>query len=151
MLSSVSTLIVEQVNGISDDSEDSYTKVKETSLSYTRIHNAMLIQGGRGSGKTTFLLNALRRLNASQNLNNSEEPDIAKVAGNLHVLPMIDPTLIETKENIIIVILSMIEAAIAHVTDDSGKMEKVRQSLAEGLGLLDGIGRRQLGHEPRSA
>ncbi|WP_460155858.1 hypothetical protein [Pseudomonas sp. S2_H10] len=139
-LKRLDALIVEQVNGISDDNEDSYAKVKETSLSYTRIHNAMLIQGGRGSGKTTFLLNALRRLNAPQNLDKSEEPDIARVAGNLHVLPMIDPTLIETKENIIIVILSMIEAAIAHSTDDSGKMEKVRQSLAEGLGLLDGIG-----------
>lgn len=139
-LKRLDALIVEQVNGISDDNEDSYAKVKETSLSYIRIHNAMLIQGGRGSGKTTFLLNALRRLNAPQNLDKSEEPDIAKVAGNLHVLPMIDPTLIETKENIIIVILSMIEAAIAHSTDDSGKMEKVRQSLAEGLGLLDGIG-----------
>jgi len=139
-LKRLDTLIVEQVNSISDDSEDSYAKVKETSLSYIRIHNAMLIQGGRGSGKTTFLLNALHRLNVPQKLDKSKEPDIAKVAEKLHVLPMIDPTLIETKENIIIVILSMIEAAIAHVTDDSGKMEKVRQSLAEGLGLLDGIG-----------
>lgn len=133
-------LIIEQVNGISEEREDSYAKVKETSLSYMRIHNAMLIEGGRGSGKTTFLLNALHRLNAAQKLDKSKESDIAKVAEKLHVLPMIDPTLIETKENIIIVILSMIEAAIAHVTDDSGKMEKVRQSLAEGLGLLDGIG-----------
>jgi hypothetical protein len=139
-LKRLDALIVEQVDGISDDSDDSYAKVKAIDLSYTRIHNAMLIQGGRGSGKTTFLLNALRRLNAPQILNKSEEPEIAKAAGSLHVLPMIDPTLIETKENIIIVILSMIETAIAHITDNSGKMEKVRQSLAEGLGLLDGIG-----------
>jgi hypothetical protein len=134
------SLIIEQVNGISEESEDSYAKVKETSLSYNRLHNAMLIEGGRGSGKTTFLLNALHRLNAAPKLDKSTDPDIAKVAEKLHVLPMVDPTLIETKENIIIVILSMIEAAIADVADDSGKMEKVRQSLAEGLGLLDGIG-----------
>ena len=111
------SLIIEQVNGISEESEDSYAKVKETSLSYRRIHNAMLIEGGRGSGKTTFLLNALHRLNTAQKLDKSIEPDIAKVAEKLYVLPMIDPTLIETKENIIIVILSMIEAAIADVAD----------------------------------
>lgn len=133
-------LIVEQINSISEEREDSYAKVKETSLSYTRSHNAILIEGGRGSGKTTFLLNALHRLNAAQKLGKSKESVVAKVADKLHVLPMIDPTLIETKENIIIVILSMIEAAIAHVRDDSGNIEKVRQSLAEGLGLLDGIG-----------
>ena len=139
-LKRLDVLIVEQLNDISDEIQDSYAKISETSLSYQRIHNAMLIQGGRGSGKTTFLLNALRRLNAPQTMDKSTESDIAKAAASLYVLPMVDPTLIETKENIIIVILSMIEAAIAHVVDDSGKMEKVRQSLAEGLGLLDGIG-----------
>ncbi|EJM27829.1 MULTISPECIES: hypothetical protein [Pseudomonas] len=139
-LKRLDSLIVEQVNGISDYSEDNYAKVKETSLSYSRTHNAMLIQGGRGSGKTTFLLNALHRLNTPQKLDKPDEADIAKVANQLHVLPMIDPTLVETKENIIIVILSMIEAAIADVKDERGKLEEARQALAEGLGLLDGIG-----------
>ncbi|RBL70305.1 hypothetical protein C3E98_018300 [Pseudomonas sp. MWU13-2625] len=139
-LKRLDALIVEQVKGISEDSEDRYANIKDTSLNYTRIHNAMLIQGGRGSGKTTFLLNALHRLSLPKKLDQPEEKDIAETANKLHVLPMIDPTLIETKENIIIVILSMIEAAIAHVADDNGKMEKARQALAEGLGLLDGIG-----------
>jgi len=139
-LKRLDSLVVEQVTGISDDASDNYAKVKETSLSYTRTHNAMLIQGGRGSGKTTFLLNALHRLSDPKKLDKPEETEIANVANKLYVLPMIDPTLVETKENIIIVILSMIEAAIAHVADDSGKMEKARQALAEGLGLLDGIG-----------
>ena len=31
-------------------------------LSYTRPHNGILVEGGRGSGKTTFLLNALHYL-----------------------------------------------------------------------------------------
>lgn len=117
-----------------------YTDFNDTSLSYTRAHNAILIQGGRGSGKTTFLLNALKRLAKPEDKEKKEDQRLSDLSDTLHVLPMIDPTLIETKENIIIVILSMIEAAIAHVSDESGKMEKVRQSLAEGLGLLDGIG-----------
>lgn len=124
-------LIGEQLEGIPPKR---YSDFNETSLSYPRTHNAILVQGGRGSGKTTFLLNALQRLNERK------DADIVSVASELHVLPMIDPTLIETKENIVIVILSMIEAAIEHLSDDNGQMEKARQALSEGLGLLDGIG-----------
>ncbi|MFW9080345.1 hypothetical protein ACOI9X_13870 [Pseudomonas sp. P2757] len=130
-------LISEQLQTIP---KESYTAFSETSLSYTRAHNAILVEGGRGSGKTTFLLNALKRLDKPEEKDRAEDKNLSELSGKLHVLPMIDPTLIETKENIIIVILSMIEAAIAKVTDQNDRMEKPRQDLAEGLGLLDGIG-----------
>ena len=123
-------LIRHQLNSIPDDS---FADVRDTDLSYPRTHNAVLIEGGRGSGKTTFLLTALLRLRDGRD-------EVNEIAQELHVLPMIDPTLIETKENIIIVILSMIEAAIAHVPGDHSKLDKAKQALAEGLGLLDGIG-----------
>ncbi|MGA6106209.1 hypothetical protein [Pseudomonas solani] len=113
---------------------ESFADFKETALSYPRPHNAVLIEGGRGSGKTTFLLAALQRLN------NSDDEVAGQIACDLHVLPMIDPTLIETKENIIIVILSMIEAATAHAPGNHEQLDKAKQALAEGLGLLDGIG-----------
>lgn len=113
--------------------EDSFADIKDTDLSYPRTHNAILIEGGRGSGKTTFLLSALLRLRDARD-------ETSEIAAQLHVLPMIDPTLIETKENIIIVILSMIEAAIAPVSGDHTQLDKAKQALAEGLGLLDGIG-----------
>ncbi|MEX5497791.1 MULTISPECIES: hypothetical protein [Pseudomonas] len=113
--------------------EDSFADIRDTDLSYPRTHNAVLIEGGRGSGKTTFLLTALLRLRDARD-------EVSEIAQKLHVLPMIDPTLIETKENIIIVILSMIEAAAAHVPGDHGQLDKAKQALAEGLGLLDGIG-----------
>lgn len=113
--------------------EDSFADIKDTDLSYPRTHNAILIEGGRGSGKTTFLLSALLRLR-------DDRDETSEIAPKLHVLPMIDPTLIETKENIIIVILSMIEAAVAPVSGDHTQLDKAKQALAEGLGLLDGIG-----------
>lgn len=111
-----------------------FADYKDTALSYPRPHNAVLIEGGRGSGKTTFLLTALQRLD------NPKDGGIASIAQKLHVLPMIDPTLIETKENVIIVILSMIETAIAHSNVNVDTLTKSRHDLAEGLGLLDGIG-----------
>lgn len=114
--------------------KESFSDFKETELSYPRPHNAVLIEGGRGSGKTTFLLTALQRLNKA------DDEVAGLIAPKLHVLPMIDPTLIETKENIIIVILSMIEAATAQVPDNYDQLDKAKQALAEGLGLLDGIG-----------
>ncbi|MEN5311173.1 hypothetical protein [Pseudomonas koreensis] len=130
-LTRLDRLIGEQLDGIPTKPHSEFS---ETSLSYPRPHNAILVQGGRGSGKTTFLLNALQRLH------DGTDKDIAGMASDLHVLPMIDPTLIETKEHIVIVILSMIEAAIKDVADKNGQMHTARQSLSEGLGLLDGIG-----------
>ncbi|WP_095180527.1 hypothetical protein [Pseudomonas sp. Irchel 3F6] len=130
-LTRLDRLISEQLDGIPTKPHSEFS---ETSLSYPRPHNAILVQGGRGSGKTTFLLNALQRLQ------DGTDKDIAGKASDLHVLPMIDPTLIETKEHIVIVILSMIEAAIKDVADKNGQMQTARQSLSEGLGLLDGIG-----------
>lgn len=114
--------------------KEPFVDYKDTALSYPRPHNAVLIEGGRGSGKTTFLLTAL------QQLDNPPDGNIGSIAQKLHVLPMIDPTLIETKENVIIVILSMIETAIAHAHVSVDTLTKSRQALAEGLGLLDGIG-----------
>lgn len=111
-----------------------FADYKDTALSYPRPHNAVLIEGGRGSGKTTFLLTALQRLASPK------DRDIGSIAKKLHVLPMIDPTLIETKENVIIVILSMIETAIAHARVNVDTLSESRHALAEGLGLLDGIG-----------
>src|SRR5690606_20212956 len=98
--------------------KESFADFKEAELSYPRPHNAVLIEGGRGSGKTTFLLTALQRLSKA------DDEVACLIAPKLHVLPMIDPTLIETKENIIIVILSMIEAATTHEPGDYDQLDK---------------------------
>ncbi|MGY2958938.1 hypothetical protein ACVWWT_004190 [Pseudomonas sp. TE6349] len=105
----------------------SYGNIKDTDITYPRAHNAFLIEGSRGSGKTTFLLKSLQKLSYDVEL-------------QLCVLRLIDPTLIETKENIVVVIISAIEDALEQVYGDVHALNGAREALAEGLGLLDGIG-----------
>ncbi|MBC7285227.1 hypothetical protein, partial [Hoeflea sp.] len=112
-------------------------------LSYRRPHNGILIEGGRGSGKTTFLLNALHNLRGRAE---STSPRwFSGLPPKLQVLPAIDPTLIETKEHIIIVIIALIDAALDdpdNKPDTNLKnVNEARRKMAEGLGLLDGIGK----------
>lgn len=122
-----------EVPGKSAPERSSSQGGKGFALSYARPHNAILIEGGRGSGKTTFLLQAIESMD-------SKYGPYEKVGQHLKVLPMVDPTLIETKQNIIVLILSLIETAVEHCTDEYGLLDEARQDLAEGLGLLDGIG-----------
>ncbi|WP_128910858.1 hypothetical protein [Tropicibacter alexandrii] len=124
-----------------DRLEDSgFTTQSATELSYPRPHEGILIEGGRGSGKTTFLLNALH------DLSSANDGWAAGMYRRLHVLPVIDPTLIETKEHIIIVIISLIDAALDKLTLDADQqsVDQARSEMAEGLGLLDGIGKSSL-------
>jgi hypothetical protein len=116
--------IKKQIDGLS---KSIYRDLKDTDITYPRVHNAILIEGSRGSGKTTFLLKSLEKLRTDNEL-------------KLSVLRLIDPTLIETKENIVVVILSAIDAALAHAHGDTRALNEAKEALAEGLGLLDGIG-----------
>jgi hypothetical protein len=122
-----------QIEDIESKGPHNAASSKRFELSYPRPHNAILIEGGRGSGKTTFLLNVLDDLDHAK-------ADFSVVGKRVRVLPILDPTLIETKQNIIVVILSMIETAISHCADVDTGIENARQNLAEGLSLLDGIG-----------
>jgi len=97
---------------------------------YRRFHRAVLIEGGRGSGKTTFLLKALKEMQSEK-------------GSHLCILQMIDPTLIETKDHIILVILQMIDGAVDKAGNDGRMQEELnqaREALSDGLALLDGIG-----------
>ncbi|EZP81488.1 hypothetical protein BV97_02706 [Novosphingobium resinovorum] len=121
-------------------SDGTYKDVKPTAITYPRPHRAILVEGGRGSGKTTFLLGHLQSLAKKSDMGGEWE----KISDKVHVLPMVDPTLIEAKDNIIIIIIQMIEAAIDGLDKpderDLDKLDKAREALAEGLNLLDGIG-----------
>lgn len=112
-------------------------------LSYHRPHNGILIEGGRGSGKTTFLLNALHGLQG--HLKDTTQLWFSGLPSKLQVLPPIDPTLIETKEHIIIVIIALIDGVLDDFANnpdaDRTLVNEARREMAEGLGLLDGIGK----------
>lgn len=98
-----------------------------------RRHNAITIHGTRGSGKTTFVLNAIAKLTGAHK--------------NLIDLGVLDPTLIGSKENLFLLILHRIKARIeskCRVDPDAepnGSWTKSLEKLAGGLCLLDGVGR----------
>ena len=92
-----------------------------------RRHDTITILGERGSGKTSLLLNLKTILK-----DNEEE---------LIFLKMIDPTLFETKQNILVSIISLIADEIRKKnksTDDKWNASLIK--LADGLKLLDGVG-----------
>ncbi|SOD93284.1 hypothetical protein [Caenispirillum bisanense] len=102
-----------------------------------RRHGAITIHGTRGSGKTTFVLNALDHL--------CEEK-----GGDLVSLGVIDPTLIGSKENLFLLILNRIQQKVCEAPqwreNAAGRdWEDALRKLAGGLCLLDGVGKdRQL-------
>ena len=117
--------------------------------SFPRRHNAISISGGRGTGKTTFMLSLQRILDEDPTSDNSKN-----WTKDIVWLNPIDPTLIETKENIVVTVLSEI---IRHVQkqyrdcapgsgefgESEEKYKAYRASLkklAEGLNVLEGIG-----------
>lgn len=102
-----------------------------------RSHDAIFINARRGEGKTTFLTSILE--------------DLEKPAGpypRLYSLGIIDPTLIETKQHIVIVVIDRLKAAVDYAFQTKApaagdRYERFKQSLqklAPGLAMLDGIG-----------
>lgn len=102
-----------------------------------RSHDAIFINARRGEGKTTFLTSILEDLEKPA----SEHP-------GLYSLGIIDPTLIETKQHIVIVVIDRLKAAVDYavqtkVPGAGDHYERFKQSLhklAPGLAMLDGIG-----------
>ncbi len=123
----VKKLVKNQVDNLGDFGRPD---LDVNALYYPRSHRAILIEGGRGSGKTTALLKLMQELREEQ-------------TKEVCVLQMIDPTLIETKDHIILVILQMIDSQVGESVAESAIQEKLdlsREALAEGLALLEGIG-----------
>lgn len=106
---------------------------READSYYERSHNTITISGGRGSGKTTFLLNALSTIKKDNKL-----PIV-----NLRI---IDPTLISTKEHVLVIIISLIKKEIDVLNTSSNNEDAIKQwrdslrKLAGGLCQIDGIG-----------
>lgn len=102
-----------------------------------RSHDAIFVNARRGEGKTTFLTSILEDL---------ERP--GGTYPGLYSLGIIDPTLIETKQHIVIVVIDRLKAAIDYafqtkVPGAGDRYERFKQSLqklAPGLAMLDGIG-----------
>ncbi|CAK0775275.1 hypothetical protein CCP2SC5_690005 [Azospirillaceae bacterium] len=111
-----------------------------------RVHNSITVNGGRGSGKTMFMLNLIKTLQ------NPEEDALKGV----EIVPTIDPTLIENKENIVLTVLARIYEICQDKNgqcrcppqggdDDKAfaKVETTLKDLSSGLSLLDGVGKKE--------
>lgn len=107
-----------------------------SNLQDARVHNSILINGKRGYGKTSFILTMMDLLREEY------EKD-------LFVLDIIDPTIVETKENIFILVLSLIQRKVEKslknpCSDVSQKnkrdFDESLKKLASGLSVLDGVG-----------
>jgi uridine kinase len=135
-----------------------------------RVHNTILINGKRGMGKTTFMLSILEELCGNQkpkdeceqykkckdkDKNNiSEETnrpvDMDSLRRDICVLEILDPTLIETKEHVLLNIITKIKTQVEKHREcrqeckerdgDYHEWIKSLKKLAGGVNLLDGVG-----------
>lgn len=114
-----------------------------------RRHDVISVHGQRGSGKTTFILNVLAAIERNEDFCRRIGVETSDIVN----LGLIDPTLIETKEHIIVTLLGRIKQEVDRSRDrctdfrdyrstpaDYERWEESLRNLAEGLSLLDGIG-----------
>lgn len=108
----------------------------ENNILSDRYHETITLLGNRGSGKTSFLLNLESYLES----HNKEK------FNDLCFLKLLDPTLFENKQNVVLTIITII---LNHIheqentnlvnNDFKDKFSDSLKSLASGLNLLDGI------------
>ena len=129
------------------------SKITNKHTFISRKHEAIFIHGERGCGKTTFMLSAM------EHLCTLNEPVLDKgVNGDtfrhsLCSLGIIDPTIISTKENSFVLIISKIVDAVEdNFKEQAGvgvdyhyqSWRKKLQELARGLCMLDNVGTEKL-------
>lgn len=133
------------------------------SADLARFYETITIHGCRGSGKTTFTNFMLRNVvgDIRRNGGNSDQSELkTQVAERIWNSPdealqlrekvtltklrLIDPTLIETSHNIMVVIISLINEAVEHHEGEVPASLKTAwndslRRLSEGLALIDGV------------
>lgn len=115
----------------------------EKELNSSRVHNTILINGKRGYGKSSFMLSLMQML----------KKDI-KYSSQIHIFDIIDPTIIETKENIFILVLSQIVQLtqdclrqIDYTDEEYKDIQKSLREVALGINVLDGVGEENQFHQ----
>lgn len=140
-----------------------------------RRHDTLLISGVRGSGKTTFMLSVKERISGGYRYD--EDGSIVKTVdpdpalSGIQDLGILDPTLIESKENVFTNLLARICKLAEKMAVNSNCLEvesngcgrsggvgkdatgRYRawetsfKNLAEGLKSMDGVGKKETGDE----
>lgn len=115
---------------------------KKSPYNIEHQYNTISIFGGRGTGKTTFILSLLQSI---------EE----EYKNDAEILKIIDPTQMEEKEHVFLVILSLIDTEVrrkieSHRKDNNAscccfekEWRSKLSSLAKGLPTLEGLNKKQ--------
>ena len=115
---------------------------KKSTYNVEHQYNTISIFGGRGTGKTTFILSLL------QSIEKEYENDA-------EILKIIDPTQMEEKEHVFLVILSLIDTEVRRKIESHRKNNNTGcccfekewrsklSSLAKGLPTLEGLNKKQ--------
>ncbi|MBB1444571.1 hypothetical protein, partial [Pseudoalteromonas sp. SG43-3] len=143
--------IADQLKQQNATNQHNYTDNNYNDLFYDRHHNAITISGPRGSGKSTFLRHILTCLYNYKIVNATEEQK-NEIPQGLEVLKIIDPTLISSKEHVLIILISQIRDAVSKYSkscsdNDYQTYEQTLKELAGGLCQIDGIGSSAYGDE----
>ena len=111
-------------------------KITKDDKGTNRHHETITLLGQRGSGKTSFLLNL------EYVLKNLER----KKSRELSFLDILDPTLFEDKQHVLLTIISIISNKVYEYEENKQTIERYKDeyiksfnNLAEGINLLDGI------------
>lgn len=117
-----------------------------------RSHDAILVGARRGDGKTTFLTDMLTLIQDVQKGADDFDRYLDGAVprgevGSLYSLGIVDPTLIEAKQHIVVIIIEKIKAAVDRAQEGAvggghsyDAFKNGLYELASGLTLLDGIG-----------
>lgn len=101
------------------DARDRAAEAKDKSLNELRAHNAISIDGTRGTGKTAVLVNLKRYLQLEHK----------KLLSDIHILEPIDPTLLEDGDSLF---LHIVVAAVLH-NDEIKSAQRENPELAQQL------------------
>jgi hypothetical protein len=123
-------------------------KKSEDTIFYNRSHNSILINGSRGTGKSTFIRFIIELLENGFKDTDFPIKDIESIR-RIHPLKVIDPTLISSKENIVILIITLIKEDVKKHIKNTGapdykKWKESLGKLAGGLWNIDGVGANHL-------
>lgn len=99
-------------------------------------YNTILINGSRGSGKTSFLLSLLQTCNKDEGFS------------DLEILPFLDPTMIEEKAHIFLTVISLIKNKVERKFDNNEDYTNLGRRkdwedrlfrLSKGFPIIDGV------------
>ena len=131
----VMNIVKKQVSKLDCSNTDSFFSVEHQ-------YNTISIFGGRGTGKTTFILSILRDIEQ-------------KYKDEAQILNIIDPTQMEEKEHVFLVILTLIDTEVRKKIEELKKnsnnacccyekeWNNKLSSLAKGLPTLEGLNKKQ--------